>query len=615
MTRTRLQTLGAVLLLAGLAVLAYAPALHGGFVFDDDNLLTRNPLIPAADGLRRFWLTSEAVDYWPVTMTSFWVEWRLWGMDPTGYHALNLLLHIGDALLIWAILRRLGVPGAYWAALLFAVHPVNVQSVAWIAQRKNTLSLLFFLASIYGFLKTDWGSPTPVRRSPAGRDEGGLVGWKWYALSLLAFVLAMLSKGSVAVLPLVLLGLVAWRRRLTMADVLKVAPFLAVAVALTLVNIRFQNHGLTAPIRAAGPLERLLDAGAVTWFYLGKALLPVDLTFIYPLWRVRPADLLWWLPLLAALGVTLLLYIKGRTARLRSLDANYAVANSPSRSDGGIWGSMLFAWAYFCVALIPVMGLTDIYFMKYSLVADHYEYLALIGVVALVAAGWWGGEERRKAKGERWKTIVAAAVVGLFTVLTWRQAGLYRDAETLYRATLERNPQCWVADNNLGIVEVNSGRRTDARAHFVRALELNPNYAEAHFNLGLIVLREPGGTAAAAGHFARAVEITPRYAEAHYYLGNSLRELGRPQEAVQQYEEALRLKPDNPDAELNLGVTLASSGRVADALPHFAAAVQLNPRSAPAQLNLAFALREVGRVQEGQAHYAEALRLDPQVGR
>jgi len=611
MIRTRSQTLGAVLLLAGLAVLAYVPALHGGFVFDDDNLLTRNPLIPAADGLGRFWLTGEAVDYWPVTMTSFWLEWRLWGMDPTGYHALNLLLHIGDALLVWAVLRRLGVPGAYWAALLFAVHPVNVQSVAWIAQRKNTLSLLFFLASIHWFLRSRWFEVERVVPNPpsvAGLGTTRPTFDSFYWLSLLAFLLAMLSKGSVAVLPLVLLGLVAWRRRLVAADFMKVAPFLAVAVALTLVNIRFQNHGLTAPIRAAGPLERLLDAGAVTWFYLGKALLPVDLTFIYPLWRVRPADPFWWLPLLGAIGLTILLW---RKARLRSLNANFDAANSPSHGGGGIWRMVLFAWGYFCVALIPVMGLTDIYFMKYSLVADHYEYLALIGVVALVAAGWWGGAKVSRAL----KLTVAGAVVALLTVLTWRQAGLYRDAETLYRATLERNPQCWVADNNLGIVEVNSGRRADARAHFVRALELNPGYAEAHFNLGLIVLREAGGTAAAAGHFARAVEITPRYAEAHYYLANSLRDLGRTQDAIQQYEVTLRLRPKNADAELNLGVTLAASGRVPEALPHFAEAVRLNPRSAPAQLNLAFALREVGRAPEGQAHYEEALRLDPQVGR
>jgi tetratricopeptide (TPR) repeat protein len=597
----------AVLLIAGLTTLAYAPALRGGFVFDDDNLVTKNALIKADDGLARLWFSSEPVDYWPVTMTSFWVEWRLWGSDPTGYHVDNLLLHIGNALLVWLILLRLGVPGAYGAALLFAVHPVNVQSVAWIAQRKNTLSMLFFLVSIYGFLRTKWGGAE--KSSPAA-----------YGLSLLAFVLAMLSKGSVAVLPLVLLGLVAWRRRLRLGDFLRAAPYLAVAAVLTLVNIGFQNKGLAAPIRSAGVVERLLEAGAVPWFYLGKALLPVGLIFVYPLWRVSVADLFWWGPLLAAVGLTGVLWWKGSAARLRPLGGGYAVANS---GGAGIWRGVLFAWAYFCVALVPVMGLTDINYMKYSLVADHYQYLALIGVVALAAAGWEKlFAARRRPAGPGYAVansggagIWGLAVVVLLAVLTWRQARIYADAETLYRVTLARNPQCWLADNNLGIVEVNTGRPAEARAHFLRALELNPDYAEAHFNLGLLLRREPGGAAAAAAQFGRATELTPRYPEAHYYLANSLGDLGRTAEAIGQYEQALRWRPNYPEAELNLGTTLAGAGRVAEALPHFAEAVRLDPRSAPAQLNLAYALRELGRVQEGQLHYQEAIRLDPRMGR
>jgi tetratricopeptide (TPR) repeat protein len=595
MTWTRARTLWAVLLLAGLAALAYAPALRGGFVFDDDNLVTRNVLIQAPGGLARIWFTTEPVDYWPVTMTSFWAEWRLWGADPAGYHVDNLLLHLGAALLIWRILRRLGVPGAFGAALLFAVHPVNVQSVAWIAERKNTLSLGFFLLSILGFLRSRWG----------GDEKGTAAG---YALSLLAFIFAMLSKGSVAILPLVLLGLVAWRRRLRWGDILRAAPFLAVAIILTLVNIQFQNHGLAGPIRSAGLAERLQDAGAVIWFYLGKAILPVDLIFIYPMWRVRPEDPLWWLPLLAALALTGWLGWKARRSWLNPRRAAAAPA-SPKESDRG-WKAAFFAWCYFCVALIPVMGLADINYMKYSLVADHYQYLALIGVSALVAATWWGGAAR---VGRNLQWGLFAAVVGLLAALTWRQAGNYRDAETLYRVTLERNPQCWLADNNLGIVEVDSGRVAEARAEFVRALELNPDYAEAHFNLGLLLRHETGGLPAAADHFARAVQISPRYADAHYYLANSLGDLGRTGEAITQYEQAIRWRPNFPDAQLNLGSTLARAGRVPEALPHFAEAVRLNPRSAQAQLNLAFALREEGQVQEGQVHYQEAVRLDPRL--
>jgi tetratricopeptide (TPR) repeat protein len=554
--------LGGCLLLAALVFCAYLPALHGGFVFDDDNLVTRNALVKAPDGLARIWFTAEPVDYWPVTLSSLWVEWRLWGLNPAGYHLTNVLLHALDAMLLWTALRRLRIPGAFGGALLFALHPVNVQSVAWIAERKNVLSLLFFLLSIHAFL-----------RSGEGKFN------RWYLGSLGAFLLAMLSKGSVAILPLVLLGIVAWRRRLALRDLRWSAPFFAIAAVLTLVNISFQHHGVTAPIRTAGALERLLEAGATVWFYLGKALWPAGLTFVYPLWHIETANPLWWLPLLAALGVTALL------------------ASRPG------WRPLRFAWLYFGAALIPVLGFADIYFMKYSLVADHYQYLALIGVTA-AAAGY-----AARLAAPRWLVPAAAAV--LF-VLTWRQAAIYRDAETLYRATLVRNPGCWLADNNLGIVEAGSGRTAEARAHFVEALRLNPDYPEANFNLGLIELPR-GGPAAAEPYFARAVRLSPRYAEARYYLANALRALDRGAEAIPQYAEAIRLRPNFPEAENNLGTTLAAAGRVGEALPHFAAAVRLDPGFAQAHLNLGFALRAEGRTEEALEQFTLAARLDPRL--
>src|ERR1035438_4852059 len=207
-----------VLLLAGLTVLAYVPALAGGFIWDDDTFLTRSPFIKAADGLRRLWLTTQAPDYWPLTSTTLWVEWRIWGMRAGGYHATNVLMHIGEALLLWTILKRLKIPGAYLAALIFALHPVNVESVAWITQRKNLVAMLFFLLSILCFLETDPGAPAPRPRS--GR---------WYGLSLLAFVLALLGKGSVAPLPFVLLGIIWWHRRPGVGDWIRITPFFAVA--------------------------------------------------------------------------------------------------------------------------------------------------------------------------------------------------------------------------------------------------------------------------------------------------------------------------------------------------------------------------------------------------
>jgi hypothetical protein len=292
----RQRVLAGAALIACAAALAYFPALRGGFILDDNILLTDNGLIKAPDGWYRIWCTTEPIDYWPVFNTAFWLQWRLWGLHPTGYHVVNLILHIITGLLIWIILHRLSIPGAFVAALLFAVHPVNVETVAWISQCKGLLAMLFFLLSILSYLQAE---------EPAQRDRGVSVD-RWYWLSLVAFALAMLSKGSVAILPAVLLGIVWWLRPLTRRDLLRTLPFVLIAVVLVRVNVWFQTHGTEGHIRSAGVMERLVGAGAVVWFYLSKALVPVDLAFIYPQWHVQVNQVWWWLPLLAAVAVTCL---------------------------------------------------------------------------------------------------------------------------------------------------------------------------------------------------------------------------------------------------------------------------------------------------------------------
>ncbi len=398
----RLRVLAGVALIVLAAFLAYLPYLKGGFILDDDKLLTDNGLIKAADGLYRFWCTTDAQDYWPVSNTTLWLEWRLWEMNPTGYRVTNLILHMAEALLLWLILWKLSIPGAFWAAIIFAVHPVNVETVAWISQRKGLLAMLFFQLSILCyFTQVSGGCSDNAQRSrhtpyagPAHGVYGLLIG-PWYWLSLAAFVLAMLSKGSVAILPMLLLGIIWWRRTGTVPifasakmglapsvsrwDLARTAPFFLVAVVLAAVNLWFQTHGKEEAIRSAGFVERLLGAGGVVWFYLYKAILPLNLFFIYPQWHIQVGKLLWWLPLMAALIVTAVLWRYRR-----------------------IWGRpFLFAWGFFCVSLIPVLGIIDVGYMKHSLVADHYQHIAIIGVIALATAGWsvWRERVRRSALG------------------------------------------------------------------------------------------------------------------------------------------------------------------------------------------------------------------------
>jgi tetratricopeptide (TPR) repeat protein len=569
--RARRIGLAALLVAIGLAV--YLPSLRNGFVWDDDSFLTKNALIKAPDGLARFWFSTQPTDYWPVTSTSLWLEWRLWGMHAAGYHATNLILHLAEALLLWSILRRLRVPGAYLAALLFAVHPVNVESVAWIAQRKNLVAMLFYLLAISGFLRTGWVS--------AGARKWGLA----YGLSLLSFLLALLSKGSVAPLPLVLLGLIAWQRRPRGSDLGGLAPFFAISAALIAVNVWFQTHGTHEVIRQANGMQRLLGAAAAVWFYLYKALVPVDLIFVYPQWRIDTGTAAWWLPLAAAVALTALLW------RMRR--------NRPE------W---LAAWAYFVVMLLPVLGFTDVFFMRYSLVADHYQHLALIGVVALAAAGWdrW----RRQPRGAAWAHAAAALAVGTLGILTWRQARDYRDEETLYRTTLARSPESWMVYNNLGLLESAAGRKSVAAQDYNEALRLNPEFAEAYLNRGELE-GELGHSAEALADFNAGLRYRPNYPEARYNLGNTLHGLGRNAEAAAEFEQALRLRPNYPEAENNLGAALVDLGQVADAIRHYDRAIQLDPAYAEVHYNLANTLVGLGRGGDAIAQFATALRLKP----
>ncbi|HEY4760081.1 MAG TPA: tetratricopeptide repeat protein, partial [Thermoguttaceae bacterium] len=528
-----LSVLAGVVLIVVAVMLAYSPAINGGFIVDDILLLTKSELIKAADGLYRFWCSTKAPDYWPVTNSSLWIEWRLWEMNPTGYHLTNLILHIVEALLIWIILRKLSIPGAFLAAMIFAVHPVNVESVAWISQRKNVLAMLFFLLSILCYLKMEIqssssqngidriASPLAPFPSPLATRHSPL----WYWLSLVAFLLAMLSKGSVAMLPVLLLGIIWWLRPLTRWDLVRTAPFFVVAVVLTVVNMRFQRHGADEVVRNVDFAQRLLGAGGVVWFYLYKALLPLNLAFVYPQWQIEAGNLLWWLPLLAAVAVTGVLW---------------CYRESWSRP-------LLFAWGFFCVALLPVMGFTDVGFMKYSLVADHYQHIAIIGLISLAAA-LWGIWYQRTREIARWPaTAVAIVAVAALTFLTWQQCGIYRDAMTLYQDTLEKNPECWMAHYSLGVTLGMKGQTQKAIEHYKQALWFKPDYVEAHNNLGL-ELAQTGRPQEAIEHYQQALGHKPDFYEAYNNLGNALVQVGRTQEAIEHYLQALQLKPDNPDA-------------------------------------------------------------------
>jgi len=546
---------------------AYWPALRGGLLWDDDAHVTRPELQPLA-GLRRIWFEVGATQqYYPVLHSAFWVEHRLWGDATLGYHLVNVVLHATAACLFILLLRRLAIPGAWLAGFLFALHPVCVESVAWISEQKNTLSTVFYLLAAWAVLDFD---ETRRRRS--------------YLLGLGLFVLALLSKSVTATLPAALLVVAWWRRgRLSWrGDVVPLLPFFAAALGAGLFTAWVEGHllGAEGADYALGFLARCLLAGRVIWFYLGKLLWPSNLTFIYPRWEVSAAVPGSYAFPLAALAVLTALW------RLRH------------RSRGPLAAALFFAGSLF-----PALGFFNAYPFRYSFVADHFQYLASLGVIALAAAGWSRVPRRLALQAGPVALLVALGV------LTWRQCRMYRDLPTLYRTTIARNPGCWMAYANLGTFLVASGQTAEGFEDLSRAVQLNPRFPEGQFNLAN-ALRAQGRMGEAVARYEEALRLKPGYPEAHDNLGTALFSLGRTPEAIGHFRAALASRPDYPEAEVNLGVALQPADPRA-AIACYERALQLEPGDFAAHFNLGIALRIVGRLPESIRQYDEALRLQP----
>jgi len=453
---TRRRVIAGAALIVGLVLAAYAPARRGGFVWDDDAYLTNNPLITAADGLGRIWFSLDAPSqYFPLVYTMFRFEHGLWGMNPLGYHAVNILLHALVALLLWRLLAVLSLPGAWLAAALFAVHPVHVESVAWITERKNLLSTVFLLGSVLTWLRF-------VAAAPGARRL------LWYGSSLGMCALALFSKTTTCTLPLVLL-LLGWLKgeRVSGRRLLHLAPFTVLAVVMGLVTIWWeQNHqGTSGAEFAFSWPERIIIAGRGFWFYLGKLAFPVNLSFMYPRWSLAAGSL-----------------------------PSYAWPAAAALTGGALWlarasvgRSTIAAGIFYVVSLGPILGFVSLYTFRYTFVADHYQYVASMAPIALVA-GVCSRTWLSSAALARQRWLVPAALLVLLGAMTWRQAGSYRDSETLWQQTLVRNPTSWLAWNNLAAIRVKQRDYPEAERLYRRALEINPRSAEVQYNLGLLAV-------------------------------------------------------------------------------------------------------------------------------
>ena len=579
--------------------LAYLPALRAGFVWDDEPLITANPLLRSFSGLAEIWSGARTADYFPVTNTVFWIESHLFGGHAGGYHALNILLQSANALLVWGVLRRLDIPGAWLAGLIFGIHPVHAESVAWISELKNMLSMFFYLVSLLCFFEIE--------------EKRVFSGSVAYVASLFFFLLALLSKTHVVFLPMVLLLCAWWRRSSSLEEnnragggraanrgsphfhreIIRTWPFFLIAVALGLLTLWFQNRGIGEEEIVLGSFSRrFANAGMAVWWYAEKVFAPIRLMTVYPSWRFdspRPGE---WLPLIALTGVMSILW-RWRDRRARSF---------------------LFAFAYFVVALVPVLGFLRMsYARSGTLVADHFQYFADISLIALFSAGVARLLESRR----RWIKIVTGTVVtlllGAMGSYAWARAKIYRNEETLWQDNFSKNPDAWQGHNRIGQLFFDQGKFAEAAQHFERATELKPELPDNYNSLGLAYCRlerfdegiveyrnglrlkgEKSSTAKSAGvatmrtNLANALTLTANNlldsAQALSEQGAAIAAeadrkvaMERYNEAISEYEKALELEPQHPAIHRNLGMLLFRLGRYDEAVAHLQTVLRLVP--------------------------------------
>jgi tetratricopeptide (TPR) repeat protein len=526
----RTRRIGEAAILILLPVLAYIPAYDAGFFSDDESEIVRNERLRTPDGLGEIWTDLEGTDglFYPLTFTTFWLEYRAWGASPAGYHIDNVLLHSVNALLVWLVLRRLGLPGSWLAGAVFALHPVNVETVAWVTERRNTLSTLFFLVSLLAYFG---GRPSlgarGVETSVRSRRRSFT-----YLLSLAFFAAALLSKSATLSLPAVILLTLWWSGGPLRREIGPLVPFVALAAAAGLMTIGLERN----LVDEGGPgwgtytaADRVLLAGRAVWFYLGKLLFPARLSLIYPRWAVD--DRAWssyGFPVSVIAVLVILFLLRRRIGR------------------GPFAAALLFVGT-----LLPVLGFVDFFYMMISFVADRFLYLPGIGIIALVVCGSAIGVRSLSPRVAGPAALAGILALALLGALTTERSARFKNPETLYRDVVAKFPNSWAGHYSLGANLGATGRPEEAIAHLERALQLNPNFPSIRGYLA-VVYSQVGRYDEALGLYAEALDQNPRNEEIHTNLGLTYAQLGRFEEAIDHYQAALEIDRDYAPAIRNL---------------------------------------------------------------
>jgi len=561
------------------AMTIFWPVLRGGWLWDDNVDITENPITQSAGGLRSIWFEpGTQPDYYPVKASVQWAQWHLFGSHTLGYHVTNLVLHIVSALLVWRLFHQLGLKLAWLGGLIFAIHPALVESVAWIAELKNTLAMPFFLLSAIFYLKYDQHR----RRTD-------------HFFSLGLFLMAMLTKPSMVMWPVALLLYAWWRRgRIGSNDLKASAPFFVISLLLGVATLamaswyKYLHHQGADAIPLGGFFSRMALMGLTLAFYFGKAVWPAGLLPVYPQWPVNPPSLREFLPWPVLGGLLFWFWTKRQS-----------------------WGrDVLLGLGFFLLMLAPFSGIMPASFMFVTWVMDHFLYIPILGLIGLVIAGldqaarWMPQPARYGGIG------LVAMMLGAMIMESRSYAKNFASEETLWTYTLAHDPGCWEAHDNLGIALFQKGEVDEAIGHFQKALGINPDYAKARNNLGN-ALAQKGQIDDALAQFQKAVAIDSSFAQAHYNFGNALVQKGQMDEAMEEYKKALELSPGYAEAHYNFGLVLLMKGRLDEAIAQFQEAVGINPNYTDAHNNLGVAFVREGRLDAAIQQFRQVLQLDP----
>jgi tetratricopeptide (TPR) repeat protein len=574
-------------------LLLYWPVHTHTFVdYDDADYVTANPQVQAGltwAGIKWAFTAGHASNWHPVTWLSHMLDCQLFGEQAGAHLLVNAVLHTLNSILLFLLLRRW--TGAHWpsavVAALFAWHPLHVESVAWISERKDVLSTLFFLLTLDAYGRfVDRRKLTPVGWRPVLLSPA-----YWGAMAF--FALGLMSKPMLVTLPFVLLLVDYWPLgRLTFSDpkssaralaglALEKAPFFVVCALSSLVTYLVQQKG-GAVSQALSLGDRVANAIVSYGRYLGKMFWPVDLSVLYP----HPGQ--WPLSTVLLCSLVLLAITVVAVARIRR------------------WPFFTVGWFWYVGTLVPVIGLVQVGIQS---MADRYSYIPLIGSFVAMVWGltYWNSLRRW---GVAWLAVPAGLALGACLVLTSRQIEVWRDSESLFQNAVRVTANNYLAHNNLGYYYSSKGQVDRAIEHYRQSIAIHPSYDDALNNLGF-ALAGRRQFAEAIGYYEAALRVRPRHVEVHNNLGNALSELGRIDEAIAHYQVTLAQKPDHADAHNNLGIALAMKGKLAEAIPHFQNAIRFKPKYASAHSNLGNALAAQGKLDEAIAQYQETLRLNP----